>query len=62
MIITYYYKNRTIKTIYCNVPNDIAIEKVVSALKPNNNFDKVKVVVLHNGRTLVYDNQLKKTK
>jgi len=44
MIIRYYNKNGTIKTIYCNVPNDIAIEKVVSALKPNNNFDKVKDV------------------
>lgn len=60
MIIRYYNKNGTIKTIYCNVPNDIAIEKVVSALKPNNNFEQV--VVLHNGGTLVYDNQLKKTK
>lgn len=52
MRITYHNKNGTVRTVYCNVTNNITGLQAARILRPNNDF--VEVTIDYNNITVKY--------
>lgn len=55
MRITYHNKNGTVRTVYCNMNNNITGLQVAKILRPNNDF--VEVTIDYNNIKVKYSNK-----